>query len=121
MPTADKPTPITDNPHGDDFRKMTDDGRRYKVNHTAVGMHREAAVVSARDLGPGAELNRLIELGAISEMSPSEIQAHEEALKAGVQPTAKTNEIPVIRPTGGGPAGVAADEAARSLADKPRS
>lgn len=82
MPAFEEPPELKDNPHGADFHALKDDGRRFRVMHKGVGSHREEAVVSARDLGPGAELPRLIRLGAITEMSLSEIRDHEQAQKA---------------------------------------
>lgn len=76
MPAA---KPIADNPHGPAFDSLEDDGRRYLVVNTAVGVHRQDAMVSARDLGPGAQIPRLLRLGAIRELSPAEIDDREAA------------------------------------------
>lgn len=58
---------------------MTGSGRRFRVLHSAVGSYRRRAggtsinrrgsIVSVSDLGPGAQIDRLIELGAIAPIS----------------------------------------------------
>jgi hypothetical protein len=53
-----------DNPIGDAFESMADDGKRF-LCMTNVNEFRVDSVVSRRDLGPGAEIQRLIDLGAI--------------------------------------------------------
>ncbi len=75
MPDA-KPQPIPDNVSDPkEFVKMEDDGRRYRVMSDAVGAHRGGTVVSARQLGPGAEIQRLIDAGALAPLSDEEAKA----------------------------------------------
>ncbi len=71
------PQSIPDNPTGDEFKKLKDDGTRYSVLHTVVGRHPRGTTVSARDLGPGAQIQRLLDVGAIAE-APREEPAQEE-------------------------------------------
>lgn len=107
MPDSSKPAPLADNPYGENFRTMKDDGRRFRVVHNAVGAHTAGAVVSARELGPGAELPRLVKLGAIAELSASEIHDYEEAQTrpegAAAATAAPEAPGPVVQPTGTGP------------------
>lgn len=72
MPKQDTTPDLRNNPYGDDFETMPDDGRKFVVLHTGVGSYRQGDTVTARHLGPGAELPRLVTLGAIRELSPSE-------------------------------------------------
>lgn len=58
------PDKIADNPVGDEFAKLTDDGTRYTTT-TNVGPHLAGATISTKDLGPGAQIQRLIEAGAL--------------------------------------------------------
>lgn len=102
MSAFEEPPALKDNPHGADFHALKDDGRRFRVMHKGVGSHREEAVVSARDLGPGAELPRLISLGAIIEMSPSEIRNHEQSQKAVL--VAPADAVVVVQPFSVAPA-----------------
>lgn len=62
-----------------DFADLKDDGRRYAVVHQAVGTHQAGAVVSAKDLGRGADVGRLVRLGAVVPLSDEEAKAHAEA------------------------------------------
>lgn len=108
MPDASKPAPLLENPHGEDFRTLKDDGRRFRIVHSAVGAHTAGTVVSARELGPGAELPRLVKLGAIAELSATELHDYEEAQTrpegaAAVPAAAAEAPGPVVQPTGTGP------------------
>lgn len=65
-----------DNPSGLDFVTMPDDGRLFSVLHTAVGSssYKEGSTITARHLGPGAQIGRLVECGAIRELSAGETE-----------------------------------------------
>jgi hypothetical protein len=68
------PDLIPDNPIGADFAKLADDGKRYRTT-TNILAHRTGVVVSAKDLGPGAQVQRLIDDGAIVPVSDEEARA----------------------------------------------
>ena len=55
------------NPVGEAFDafKKKDDGVRFKVLVTKVGTMDQGTIIRAADLGPGAEVDRLVEMGAI--------------------------------------------------------
>lgn len=59
-----KPDRAPDNPTGADFDKLEDDRKRY-TTATNVGRHRAGATVGRKDLGPGAQVQRLLDAGAI--------------------------------------------------------
>jgi hypothetical protein len=74
----DKPAREKDNPARDDFHQFEDDGRRFRIAGTsALGGHPEGKVVSLRDLGPGAQIQRLMDLGHLQEVAPEELEAQE--------------------------------------------
>jgi hypothetical protein len=79
MPAPRRPARLIDNPTGDAFNNLQDDGRRFEVLHTSVGTVLAGSVVSAREFGPGATMQRLIDLGAIRELTPEEIALREPA------------------------------------------
>jgi hypothetical protein len=95
------PKPLRDNPHGDAFNDLEDDGRRFAVIHHGVGPHAAGFVGSAKDFGPGAQLPRLVGLGAIRELSPSEAEEHEKS-KADAPAPGEAAKTPVVRPDGAG-------------------
>lgn len=85
------------NPHGNEFTAMKDDGRRFRVMHTGVGNFREKAIISAKDLGPGAQLDRLLDTihptgPALVELHPHELREHRKAVAEGklVEPSSLT-------------------------------
>lgn len=70
-----QPQPLADNPYGEAFVNLADDGRRFRILQDGVGQFTQGKVVSAKDLGPGATLQRMVDLGAIAELTASEVQA----------------------------------------------
>lgn len=106
MPTpADKAhdLPFRDNPHGEDFLTMPDDGRRYVVLHSGVGSLKEGAVVSAAHFGPGAQIPRLL---TMDPPAIRQIADHETDLLAQFQPTIPdVNAVAEAKPKPGPPAG----------------
>jgi hypothetical protein len=71
MPPQDR---VPDNPSGETFRTMPDDGARYRVTSNTKNFGPND-VVSARDLGEGAQIQRLIDLGVIVAMTQEQIDA----------------------------------------------
>ena len=72
---AEEREPIPNNPARDDFDKMQDDGRRFRVvGTTQLGPHPAGKIVSLRDLGPGAEIERLFRKGLLYELTEDEIE-----------------------------------------------
>lgn len=61
----DTPDRVPDNPTGSDFVKLEDDKKRY-VTTTNVDNHLAGITVSKKDLGPGAQIQRLLDEGAIA-------------------------------------------------------
>lgn len=72
-PKQDPSLPVRNNPIGEDFDTMPDDGRRYIIAHTGVGPFKQDDHITARHLGAAAEIPRLLMLGAIRELSSGEI------------------------------------------------
>lgn len=66
------------NPTGDAFEAMEDDGARYRTT-TNIRGHSPGSIVAARDLGPGAQIDRLVRDGALAPLSDEEAKAHVEA------------------------------------------
>jgi hypothetical protein len=118
-PAPANPPAVRANPVGDKFHDLADDGRRYRI-HTNVGPFRAAeqagAFKAARDFGPGADLPRLLALGAISEVPKDELDAIEaerrrqqDAATAaargeapadqgeGTSPATQVEEVPVVQ------------------------
>jgi hypothetical protein len=52
---------------------MKDDKRRFYVKNTAVGNYRQGALVGAKAFGPGAQMQRLLDLGAIEELTGDDL------------------------------------------------
>lgn len=64
-----------DNPTGKAFERMDDDGLRFRVKHylpatTPGGVIPPGRIVSRKDLGPGAQLDRLMRLGSLVQVVP---------------------------------------------------
>jgi hypothetical protein len=77
-----KPQRILRVPTGDAFDNLQDDGRRYRVLHHGVGsLQRGSDLRTARDFGPGADIERLLNLGAIREVTAREMDELEAATK----------------------------------------
>jgi hypothetical protein len=77
---------VKDNPTGKDFDAMPDDGKRYLVIPEALGGFRRGTAVSARDLGPGAQLSRLVDQGYLSPLSAEEAAQAPPARPGGFLP-----------------------------------
>jgi hypothetical protein len=77
---------VKDNPTGKDFDAMPDDGRRYMVIPEALGAFRRGTAVSARDLGPGAQLSRLVDQGYLSPLSAEDAAQAPPAQPGGFLP-----------------------------------
>jgi hypothetical protein len=77
---APAPKRYADNPHGDQWAAFTkdfddkDDGSRFRVGGN-VGPHRTGAVVSLKDLGPGAQVQRLVDGGLLQPLTAAEVEA----------------------------------------------
>jgi hypothetical protein len=97
MAKTDKPAPIedTDNPSNpDDFATMPDDGRRYRIGAASVGTHQQGDVVDAKAFGLGAQIGRLINLGAIGRVEDhADVAVAPGPLSAPLQPP------PVVLPS----------------------
>jgi hypothetical protein len=112
MPTA----PLKDNPYGTAFDELADDGRRFLVLTTGVSHHKNGDTISAKDLGPGAQIPRLVGLGAIYELSPSDAEAAIDAETAPKpDPAAPISPVTLTPP----PAGIKAADAAAPPPPKP--
>jgi hypothetical protein len=72
-PKHDPSRPIQNNPVGEDFDTMPDDGRRYAIVHTGSGPFKQDEIITARHMGAAAEIPRLLAIGAIRELSSGEI------------------------------------------------
>jgi hypothetical protein len=68
------PDKIQDNPVGDEFRNLADDGVRYRAL-TNVGPHLTGATFGAKDLGEGAQVQRLLDQAVIVRLSDEEARA----------------------------------------------
>lgn len=98
MPKPDHSRPIQNNPIGDDFDTMPDDGRRYTISHTGSGPYKQGDVITARHLGPAAEIPRLLALGAIGEIPPGAIDDSKLAPYATAAQTAYAAEQKPVVP-----------------------
>jgi hypothetical protein len=133
-------TQIRDNPvDPKDFQAMATDGPHFRVaDRHAVGTVGEGAVVPAKAFGPGAEIDRLLRLGAIREATGEEVEAFHRRGPSGdplidrfnpylatgsTAPAPPPEELSptVARPAGvpGFEAGVAHAEAGKDAASKP--
>lgn len=98
MPKPDHSRPIQNNPIGEEFDTMPDDGRRYAIVHTGSGPFKQDDVITARHLGPAAEIPRLLKLGAIRELPPGKIDDSKLAPYATAAQTAYAAEAKPVVP-----------------------
>jgi hypothetical protein len=66
-----------DNPADpEEHANMEDDGKRFRVTGGAVGQHQERAIVGAKHLPRGAQINRLVRQGALAPLTDEEAEDH---------------------------------------------
>lgn len=72
------------------FSEQEDDGIRYRVaNVTQLGGHKQGAIVSAIDLGPGADVGTLRERNLLIPLEDDEVNPPSEQEAAAEQPKTK--------------------------------
>jgi hypothetical protein len=69
-------------PEGEAFKEHSDD-RKFQVLHTGVGAHAQGGIVDAKDFGPGATIKRMLDLGAIRQLTSDEVEALVQSTDAG--------------------------------------